>query len=117
DVKGKNLQWYDKSGKRLSGTTEIVDGQTYYVADLAGACASEIATVKMLIRDISDQPAADTTQTFTEGETLGDLKVTGVNLHWYADSDKTEELPFTTRLEDSTTYYVTQTQRGLCESQ
>src|SRR5690625_7887433 len=50
------------------------------------------------------------------GETLATLEVDGRDLRWYADVDKATELPMTTELIDDTTYYVTQTLTGLCES-
>jgi len=48
-------------------------------------------------------------QPFTEGETLANLKVEGENLKWYTAATAGNELADTTLLQDSATYYVSQT--------
>src|SRR5690625_4118568 len=116
EVIGDHIQWYDEFGNKLGLDTLVVDGVTYYVTQNLGGCISQIAPVTIFIRDISDMPTADAEQTFETGETLATLEVDGRDLRWYADVDKATELPMTTELIDDTTYYVTQTLTGLCES-
>ena len=57
-------------------------------------------------------PAGETTQTFTEGDTLADLDVEGENLKWYQTETSQEVLPLSTLLVNGTTYYVSQTVNG-----
>src|SRR5690606_17113587 len=65
----------------------------------------------------STLPVGDRNQAFFDGETLADLTVTGDDLKWFADLDRMIPLPETTLLVDQTTYYVSQTQNGFCESE
>ena len=71
-------------------------------------------------------PAGNTTQTFTPGETLADLDVTGQNVQWYSmqsecsvlstsrsEMDTDEPLPLNTPLQNGVTYYASQTISGL----
>lgn len=58
--------------------------------------------------DVMDAPEGDTEQTFTEGETLADLTVSGTNIAWYAERTLITPLPTNTPLTDGTTYYATQ---------
>lgn len=117
EVEGDQLVWYDRIGNELEESTEVEDGKTYYVVDKSGGCVSEIAEVYVSIREISELPIGNTEQEFTENQTLADLDVRGVQLKWYADADKEDSLEKDTVLEDDTTYYVTQTKSGLCESE
>lgn len=117
EVIGDNIQWYDSLGNEMDLSTLVYDGDIYYVTQKLGGCISQIAPVTIVIRDISDMPIADAEQTFVDGETLANLEVDGRNIRWYDDVDKTNELLLTTKLVDDTTYYVTQTLTGLCESE
>lgn len=65
-------------------------------------------------------PLGQTTQTFTQGQTLANLVVNGQNIHWYATAGTagltttTEpRLPLTTVLTHNTTYYASQTINGI----
>lgn len=117
EVEGEELVWYDRVGNELAEDTEVEDGKTYYIVDNAGGCVSDIAEVLVSIQEISELPVADVEQEFTEGQTLADLDVSGIQLKWYADAEKEQLLDIDTQLEDQLTYYVTQTQRGKCESE
>ena len=63
-------------------------------------------------------PFGNTTQTFTLGQTLADLVVTGSNIQWYATATNKNAntnatpLPLNTLLADATTYYASQTVNG-----
>ncbi len=61
-------------------------------------------------------PIGETVQTFTEGQTLANLVVTGSGLVWYADADLTEVLEPTHELVHDTTYYVVSS-IGDCQSE
>lgn len=65
-------------------------------------------------------PLGQTTQTFTQGQTLANLAVNGQNINWYATAGTagltatTEpRLPLTTVLTHHTTYYASQTINGI----
>lgn len=60
-------------------------------------------------------PTGPSTQNFNQGDKLSNLSVTGTNIKWYANANKTSLLPSSTLLVDNTTYYVTQTVNN-CES-
>lgn len=53
-----------------------------------------------------DAPTGETTQTFTQGETLADLEVSGGPIEWYDAPIDGNLLPITTLLVDDTTYYA-----------
>lgn len=60
-------------------------------------------------------PSGAATQTFTPGQTLANLVVTGQNIQWYDQPTGGNELPMNTLLVNNTTYYASQTVGG-CES-
>ena len=67
---------------------------------------------------IPDAPLGQTTQTFTQGQTLAAVQVQGQNIQWYmlpnGEAARADELPLplTTLLVDGTTYYASQTVNG-----
>ncbi|MCH2490854.1 MAG: T9SS type A sorting domain-containing protein [Flavobacteriales bacterium] len=77
-------------------------------------CTSDRVEEVVTVTPAPDAPTGDTMQTFTAGETLADLDVTGTDLTWYSDDMGTNEIPDDTPLVDGTTYYVSQTVGG-CE--
>jgi len=58
-----------------------------------------------MITDL-DAPTGETSQTFTEGQTLADLEVSGDAIEWYDAPTGGTILPLTTPLVDNTTYYA-----------
>ena len=89
---------------------------TTYVATITNNLdCDSTASVLVTIGEPSALPTAAASQNYTEGETLADLEVTGANIQWYADANGENPLPLTTVLTD-TTYYVSQTVTGGCES-
>src|SRR5690554_2693492 len=113
---GDNIKWYDANGALLSGNAAIVDGESYFATQTIQACEGPSTEVAVVILDKSTTPVADQNQTFFNGETLADLDVIGTDLLWYADLDRMVPLPDSTLLVDQTTYYVSQTEAGFCES-
>ncbi|MAP54070.1 T9SS type A sorting domain-containing protein [Altibacter sp.] len=77
-------------------------------------CASDRVEEAVMVTPAPAAPTGASTQTFSAGETLADLDVTGENLTWYADAAGMTMIPDTTPLVDGTTYYVSQTVDG-CE--
>lgn len=60
-------------------------------------------------------PTGSATQTFTPGQTLANLVVSGQNIQWYDHPTAGNLLPATTPLVHNTTYYASQSVGG-CES-
>ncbi len=60
-------------------------------------------------------PTGSATQTFTVGQTLANLVVSGQNIQWYDHPTAGNLLPATTQLVHNTTYYASQSIGG-CES-
>lgn len=63
-------------------------------------------------------PTANSLQTFTQGQSLGDLVVNGQNIKWYSSQnscivDNVLNFPNTTLLENNTIYYASQTINGI----
>jgi len=106
-VNGSNLVWYSNSAT-LPTTTALVDGTTYYVAEVVGNCKSSALaiTVNLNCSSVVSTPTGNATQTFNAGQTIADLVVNGSNLVWYSNSALTTTLPTTTALVDGTTSSV-----------
>ena len=76
---------------------------TYTVA-VQDICAN-LRYITFTITEL-DAPTGETMQTFTEGQTLADLEVSGDNIVWYDTPTEGNVLPITTLLVDGTTYYA-----------
>jgi len=74
---------------------------TIQVQDICG----NLRYITLNITDL-DAPTGETSQTFTEGQTLADLEVSGGNIQWYDAPTGGTLLPITTLLVDNTTYYA-----------
>jgi hypothetical protein len=110
-------------GQVTQGTinNSLTNATTYYFLynwnfSPVTTCSSVREEVVVAVNPTPDAPAGEATQTFTAGETLADLDVTGEMLMWYADADGQTPLDETTLLEDGATYYVNQTVSG-CTSE
>lgn len=81
-----------------------------------------IARFKLSNSDTSANPSGEIYQPFRNGQTLGDLKVSGTNIKWYTTqsdcginnkltsrTNAEQELPSSTVLENGKTYYASQT--------
>ena len=88
----------------------------YLFTPLDNQCAS-IGSMTVIV-NLTPEPNGSILQNFTQGQTLNNLQVTGINLIWYANqSDAINQInPIlnTTLLVNGSTYYVTQTNNG-CE--
>lgn len=76
------------------------------------SCKSPRVEVAVQVKAAVPAPTGNTTQTFTEGQTLADLIVTGTALSWFTNNGGTVSLPDTTPLVNNTTYFVRQTVDG-----
>lgn len=98
----------------IDPSTLMVNGTTYYCSQTQDGVLCEGPRVPVTVTVFtSTPPTGNAIQSFTVGQTLSNLQVTGVNLKWYASqSDATNqinEIANTTLLVSGTTYYVTQT--------
>jgi hypothetical protein len=77
-----------------------------YTIQIEDVCGN-VRVVTFSIIDI-DAPTGETNQTFTQGETLADLEVSGGGgpIEWYDAPTGGNLLPITTLLVDDTTYYA-----------
>ncbi len=119
EVTGTGLVWYADAEliEELESTHELIHAATYYVVATNDNCQSEALAIT--VTDICADfvtPVGETNQTFTEGQTLASLDVTGVGLAWYADAELTEVVEATHELVHGTTYYVVTTNDD-CQSE
>lgn len=89
---------------------------TYTVTATNTAGCTTTSSGSIEVTPVSALPVAASPQDFTAGQTLMDLAVSGTGLIWYSDATGSTVLPTTTPLVDGQTYYVSQTESGLCES-
>lgn len=87
--------------QNLPTFTNLPAGQ--YTVSAQDNCGNVIVTTF----EVTGEPAGETEQTFTEGQTIAALSVSGDTIEWYADEALTQALPLTTLLTDGTTYYAT----------
>lgn len=114
---GDGLQWFDDQfASQPLQPEDILTSGTYYLSDRSGDCESGRTPVEILIYP-TGQPLGESSQEFTEGQTLADLVVEGDNLVWFGNPELSgEPLELTTPLADATTYYVV-SQTGTCISE
>ncbi|MFD2601615.1 T9SS type A sorting domain-containing protein [Flavobacterium suzhouense] len=118
-VNGENIKWYNNNEATvaLPLNTLLTDGASYSASQTINGLES-IQRLTVTVNEISvPSPTGEATQTFTAGETLYNLEVTGENIKWYANSSSAEVLPATTVLIDGTTYYASQTINGIESTQ
>jgi hypothetical protein len=121
-VAGTDIQWYSTAtgGSPLGLGTTLQDGDIYYASQTLGACESGTRLeVTVFILPIAPMPTGASNQTYFDGEHISDLEVTGTDLTWYEDEDKTQEITDLANflLENYETYYVSQAPAGSCESE
>ncbi|HRB70556.1 MAG TPA: T9SS type A sorting domain-containing protein [Flavobacterium sp.] len=90
---------------------------TIAVIPVNSSCSPMYLTVQVTT---PSAPRGQSTQTFTQGQTLANLVVNGQNIHWYATpsapgltTTTQTPLPLTTVLTHNTTYYASQTINGI----
>lgn len=94
-------------GNSLPPNTLLLNGMTYYISqsDYNITCESPRTPITIGL-SVTPPPTGNTIQSFTPGQTIANLQVTGSNLQWY-DSNNNSISP-STLLTNGTTYYVTQ---------
>lgn len=109
-----SYQW-KKDGVTISGATSATYSATasgsYTCVITNGSCSS---TTSATILNTTSAPTGTLSQTFSTGNTLANLIVTGTNIQWYSTSAGNSAISNTTPLVSGTTYYVSQTVNG-CE--
>lgn len=76
-----------------------------------GGCGVLTLTVE-ITESLVPAPDGLNSQSFTEGQTLADIVVSGENIQWYSSANGTTPLPLNTPLVNGVTYYATQTVNG-----
>jgi gliding motility-associated-like protein len=124
---GSNLLWYTAATGGTGDATAPIPSTTttgsttWYVTQTpSGSCESPRTPVAVTINPGASAPTA-TPQTYCENAPATALTATGSNLLWYTAATggtgaPTAPTPSTTTV-SSTTWYVTQTPSGTCESQ
>lgn len=121
NVTGQNLRWYSDTllTNEIPETTLVQNTEVYYVTQTINGCESTWNSILVTIEQVpcsTPIPIGNQLQTVSAGTTLSQLDVQGQELKWYEYKDLYVELDETTAVQDSITYYVTQTIDG-CESE
>ncbi|MCF8714035.1 PKD domain-containing protein [Joostella atrarenae] len=112
-----NIVWYDSptNGNLIQEDTSLVDGTTYYAAQIIDDCEStDRLAVTVSIGEIL-APTGMTSQSFCTNATIADLQLNETNIVWYNSPTGGNLIQENTSLIDSSTYYAAQTD-GTCES-
>ena len=113
-----NYSWSDGStvvgtGNNLSVSPTV---NTTYTATLTSSGCTIATNAVAVTVNTTAAPTGAANQTFTTGQTLADIVVTGTSIIWYASASDaataTNALPSSTVLVDDVTYYATQTVSG-----
>lgn len=116
---GANILWYadETGGAALDPSTALVNGESYYATQNAGACESPTRTeVAVHINVVPDVPTGNTTPAFCSADnpTIADLIVSGNGIIWFDAPVGGNELNSSSLL-NSGTYYAASIENG-CES-
>ena len=115
-----SIKWYDSATStiQLSNNTTLINAQTYYASKQVGSCPeSQRLAVAVRINQTPTPPIASN-QTFCQSENalISNIIITGQNINWYDSLTAMNLLPNSTILQNTTTYYATQTINN-CESE
>ncbi|MBF4472895.1 T9SS type B sorting domain-containing protein [Flavobacterium sp. HJJ] len=109
---GQNIKWYDAltAGTLLSNTAVLQNGKIYYASQTINSCESERTPVTINIQNTL-VPAGNTNQTFcsSQNPTIANIQVTGTAIKWYDAVNNGSLLAQTASLQNSKTYYASQT--------
>jgi hypothetical protein len=115
---GSNIKWYDAplGGNELPLNTPLVDGESYYAAQVAGSCESPNRTIVTVTIGVTPPAPVDiiTPQSYCPGVLIANLNVPNNQVLWYADPNGGTALSPGVELL-ATTYYASQ-RTGACES-
>jgi hypothetical protein len=119
-VPDNKIVWYltPTDGEPLPPACQLIDGRTYYAAQVAGDCESATRTPVVVTIDTFPRPAAPATQAICAAaggaKLLKDLIITGTHIVWYDAETGGTELPETTPALAGSTYWAAQS-TGNCE--
>jgi len=116
-VPNNKIVWYanEEDQTRLPLDYLLEGGKTYYAAQVAGECESEVRTPVEIQFSTPDAPVATSVQVICEKITLADLAVTGYGIVWYDAEENGNVLPLNTTLVVGKSYWAVQTFEN-CES-
>jgi hypothetical protein len=114
---GTNIIWYltPTIGTALASNFALSNGTTYYASQTVNGCESTNLLAVTVSINITLSPIGNTTQSFCNSATIGNLTATGTNIQWYSSPSGGVPLTSTTLLVNGNTYYSSQT-IGTCES-
>lgn len=115
-----SIKWYNSltSTSQLTTTDALINGHTYYATRKLGSCPESIDRLVVTVHiNQTPQPPTASNQAFCENynASISNLVVIGQNLNWYDSAIGGNLLASSTMLQNSTTYYVSQTVNN-CES-
>ncbi|MEO9893237.1 gliding motility-associated C-terminal domain-containing protein, partial [Aurantibacter sp.] len=121
-----NVAFFDTetSSAQLPDTTELIDGEDYYLSstDSSNSCivATRVGVTVALITP-TDPTTSESAPVFcgSDNPTIADLQVdapNGETVVWFDAATGGTELATTTALADATSYFATYTYTGGCES-
>jgi gliding motility-associated-like protein len=117
-LSGTLIKWYDAAngGNLLVNSTLLTNSSSYYASQTQNGCESPRIPILVNLLNIV-QPLAAFPQTFCiqQNATLNNITITGQNIKWYDSLTSGTLLLNTTRLQNGTNYYASQTING-CES-
>ncbi|PVW12833.1 Ig-like domain-containing protein [Marixanthomonas spongiae] len=122
DVNEPNVIWYDQAtgGTAYDPTDELIDGNSYYGAQIVDGCESEDRLeVTIIIEDAPTPTTDETTQDFclVDNPTVADIDVNETDVTWYDQATGGTPYDPTDALIDGTIYYASLTDATSgCES-
>jgi hypothetical protein len=112
------IAWYlnETDLTPLGADVKLIDNHTYWAAQKAGSCESDVRIAVLVLLDQYPEPVIMPEQTICDmtNPTLGDLTITGTGIRWYTGTG-VGPLPLTTSIKDGDVFLVTQS-IGNCES-
>ncbi|MDO5971993.1 immunoglobulin domain-containing protein [Flavivirga aquimarina] len=113
NINGMSVLWYDGNGNPLAVNTPVVDGTTYYVAQIDGNNEESADRLAILvhIKSTDDPIITQTNQTFYATDPppkVKDLKAKGIEILWYSQSTGGLAYDPEFNLVNETTYYAEQ---------
>ncbi|MBO9699538.1 MAG: T9SS type A sorting domain-containing protein [Sporocytophaga sp.] len=123
---GTNLKWYTSSTQGTGSTvaptpsTQIAGNTSYFVSQIGNGCESGRTEIVVTIKAAPSAPSVQTPIIYGLSEVATPLSASGTNLKWYTTQTSGTGSSIaptpSTSTEGTTTYYVSQTNTGGCES-
>lgn len=118
---GTGIKWYDaaSNGNLLSGSTVLVNGNTYYASQTITCESTDRLAVTVTVNSLPVAPTGTSPQIFcpTSSPTVANLSATGNDIKWYNASSAGTLYSTSTALVNNTIYYASQTDAASgCES-